>query len=397
MSAWKEDVFDNLVRLNRGFDLPNNDIVEGEYPVVASTSIKAYHNEYKVNPPGVITGRSGSLGAVQYVAEKYWPLNTTLYAKNYKGNYPKYVYYFLKTMNLENYNSGAGVPTLNQNHLHKLTIKIPPVPIQKKIAAILTAYDDLIENNNKRIALLEKAAEEMYREWFVRMRFPGWEQIKRFKGVPEGWDKEKIGNLCKIKGGKRLPKGENLTNEKTAHPYIKARDIRNGKINTSNLQYVDERVFDKIRNYTVKTNDVCITIVANIGDVGIVPARLNGASLTENAVKLINLDHRLHHFYLVYALATPFYKGHMEILSAGAAQSKLGIYKIASIELFLPPIELQKKFIEIILPIRSEIELLESSINFLKTARDQLLSHLISGKHQVDDLDIHFPSSMLAE
>ncbi|MDY6853907.1 MAG: restriction endonuclease subunit S [Thermodesulfobacteriota bacterium] len=132
MKDWKKDIFNNFIKLNRGFDLPNHSIKVGNYPVVASTSVKAYHNSYKVTPPCVVTGRSGSLGSVQYVKEKCWPLNITLYVKDYKGNLPAYVYYFLQTMHLENFNAGAGVPTLNQNHLHKLKINLPPLPIQKK-------------------------------------------------------------------------------------------------------------------------------------------------------------------------------------------------------------------------------------------------------------------------
>lgn len=92
---WKDDVFDNLVRLKRGYDLPNRDIVNGLIPVVASSSIKAYHNESKVTPPVVVTGRSGTLGKVQYINEPCWPLNTTLYSKDFRGNCPQYVYYYL--------------------------------------------------------------------------------------------------------------------------------------------------------------------------------------------------------------------------------------------------------------------------------------------------------------
>ena len=146
---WREDIFDAFVRLNRGFDLPEAKLVPGPFPVVASTSITAYHRESQVKGPGVVTGRSGSLGSVQYIYGDYWPLNTALYVKDFKGNYPRFAYYFLQLMRLENFNSGSGVPTLNQNHLHKLKIRIPPVKIQKKIAAILSAYDDLIENNRR--------------------------------------------------------------------------------------------------------------------------------------------------------------------------------------------------------------------------------------------------------
>ena len=129
----KKIAFDEFVRLNRGFDLPDKDVVLGDYPVVASTNIKAYHNKYKVNPPVIVTGRSGSLGKVQYITEKCWPLNTSLYSKDFRGNDPRYIYYYLQTMHLEQYNAGAGVPTLNQNHLQKLKIQVHDFEQQKAI------------------------------------------------------------------------------------------------------------------------------------------------------------------------------------------------------------------------------------------------------------------------
>ena len=130
--------FDNFIKLNRGFDLPDDKIVSGKYPVVASTSVKAYHNEFKVKAPAVVTGRSGSLGKIQFIDNDCWPLNTTLYVKDFKGNNPKYVYYLLQTMHLEQYNAGAGVPTLNQNHLHSIKLTIHSLPTQERIADILS-------------------------------------------------------------------------------------------------------------------------------------------------------------------------------------------------------------------------------------------------------------------
>jgi type I restriction enzyme S subunit len=90
-------------------------------------------------------------------------------------------------MHLETYDVGASNPTINRNHIHNLKISLPSIKVQRKIAAILSAYDDLIEVNERRIALLEKMAEELYREWFVRMRFPGHKKAFIMKGVPEGW------------------------------------------------------------------------------------------------------------------------------------------------------------------------------------------------------------------
>ncbi|MGN6478525.1 MAG: restriction endonuclease subunit S, partial [Flavipsychrobacter sp.] len=210
MKGWSEKYFNDFIKLNRGFDLPNDKIKNGVYPIVASTNIKGFHETFKVNGPGVVTGRSGSLGTVQYVEGKYWPLNTSLYVKDFKGNNPKYVYYFLQTMHLENFDSGAGVPTLNQNHLHKVKLFVPDIPIQKKIASILNAYDDLIEVNNERIKILEETARELYKEWFVRMRFPGYKKAKFNKGIPEGWEVQALNYLSKTNSKTIKSKQENL-------------------------------------------------------------------------------------------------------------------------------------------------------------------------------------------
>ena len=206
--------FDDFIKLNRGFDLPDAKIVEGAYPVVASTNIKAYHNEYKVEGPMVVTGRSGSLGTVQYIEEKCWPLNTSLYVKDFKGNNPRYVYYYLQTMHLEQYNAGAGVPTLNQNHLHSLRINIHVGEEQRKIASILSSYDSLIENNTKRIRLLKQMAENLYKEWFVRFRFPGHEKVKMESGVPKSWNKGTLIDICEFKRGK------NITSDEMVEGYV---------------------------------------------------------------------------------------------------------------------------------------------------------------------------------
>jgi type I restriction enzyme S subunit len=125
----------------------------------------------------------------------------TLWVTDFKGNNPRYIYYFLKTLHLENYDSGGANPTLNRNHIHDLQISYPNREIQDRIADILSAYDDLIENNNRRIALLEEAMHILYREWFVRMRFPGYEHVHMVDGLPEGWEETVIDQAFKVLGG----------------------------------------------------------------------------------------------------------------------------------------------------------------------------------------------------
>lgn len=142
---WNEMKFQKFIQLQRGHDLPEDKIREGIYPIAASTSIKGYHHEYKIKPPCITTGRSGSLGIVLFINEKCWPLNTTLYVKDFKGNSPFYVYYTLKEMRLERFNSGAGVPTLNRNHLNTLKIVVPNKEIQEKFDKIISPVFELKE------------------------------------------------------------------------------------------------------------------------------------------------------------------------------------------------------------------------------------------------------------
>lgn len=153
--------FMDFIKLNRGFDLPDDKIVEGEYPVIASTSVKAYHNQFKVKAPIITTGRSGSLGTVLYVNQNGWPLNTSLYVKEYKGNEPLYVYYTLKNIDFESFNSGAGVPSLNQNHLHKLKLWIAGKDLQLKFKSFVEPIFQQIENLNQQNTQLRQIRDRL--------------------------------------------------------------------------------------------------------------------------------------------------------------------------------------------------------------------------------------------
>ncbi len=149
--GWEVKKFKDFCTLQRGFDLPDSQIVNGDFPVIASTSIKAYHNQFKVTPPVITTGRSGSLGTAMMTNKNAWPLNTTLWVKNIFGNSPYFIFYTLKQMNLENFNSGAGVPSLNRNHLNCLSLLVPSKTTQQmfneNISPLLKEKDNLIEGN----------------------------------------------------------------------------------------------------------------------------------------------------------------------------------------------------------------------------------------------------------
>ena len=153
--------FKDFIKLNRGFDLPEERIKEGNYPVIASTSIKGYHNQYKVRGPIITTGRSGSLGTVLFVNQDGWPLNTSLYVKDFKGNEPLYVYYTLKLLDFESFNSGAGVPTLNQNHLHKLKMWVADEILQKKFKQMVEPMFQQVEILNQQNTQLRQIRDRL--------------------------------------------------------------------------------------------------------------------------------------------------------------------------------------------------------------------------------------------
>ena len=152
--GWADKKFGQFCYLQRGFDLSDAHVESGPYPVVASTSIKAYHIQYKVEPPVITTGRSGSLGKVLFVNCRAWPHNTTLYVKHFFGNSPFLIYYTLKNMHLENFNAGAGVPTLNRNHLNGIPIIVPDKKIQNM-------FDNIVSNLHLQADLLGKATEKL--------------------------------------------------------------------------------------------------------------------------------------------------------------------------------------------------------------------------------------------
>src|SRR6266496_3527933 len=197
---WKYCKLGDVLTLQRGFDLPERDRQPGNVPIISSSGISGYHNIAKVRAPGVVTGRYGTLGEVFYIKEDFWPLNTSLYVRDFKGNNPLFISYFLRTLNLAHQNGAGAVPGVNRNALHLLPVRIPLPSIQRKIASILSAYDNLIENNTRRITILEEMARALYQEWFVKFRFPGHEQVKMVESemgmIPEGWEPSPLGALA---------------------------------------------------------------------------------------------------------------------------------------------------------------------------------------------------------
>lgn len=139
--SWTVGRLDTFCILQRGFDITKNEQTDGIVPVVSSGGIKSYHNVAKVKGPGVIVGRKGTLGTVHYVEGPYWPHDTTLWVKDFRGNHPRFTSYFLDSLNFARFDSGASNPTLNRNTVHGETVAYPPPDQQIEIAGILATAE----------------------------------------------------------------------------------------------------------------------------------------------------------------------------------------------------------------------------------------------------------------
>lgn len=346
-------------------------MLDGPYPVFGSTSIIGWHEEFKIQGPGVVTGRSGSLGVVQYVEKDYWPHNTALWVKDFKGNLPRYVYYFLQTLGLEKYNAGVGVPTLNRNHLDNLEIDVHEKENQCKIASILSAYDDLIENNTRRIKILEEMAQAIYREWFVEFRAPGVElrpatrEEQKLTGkdvFPKGWEVKTFGEVALNFDSKRKPISSMKRAEmKGEYPYYGAAKV---------LDYVNDFIFDG--KYL---------LIAEDGSV-ITPDRKPVLQLVNCKFWPNNHTHVIQGKGLVsteflYLMLTGFeISGYI----TGAAQPKITQANLNRIPVIVPDEATHVNFNEMA---RNHIDLihkLERKSGNLRRTRDLLLPKLMSGE-----------------
>jgi type I restriction enzyme, S subunit len=152
--GWRVGRLDDVLVLQRGFDLQAHNRIPGENPVVAASGQCGKHNEFKVKGPGVVTGRSGVLGKVFYVHEDYWPLNTALWIKEFRNSTPAYAFYFLKGLDFNNYNAGSAVPALNRNHVHNLTVLMPPKGLIRIFDEIAIAINEKQKISEDEIQLL---------------------------------------------------------------------------------------------------------------------------------------------------------------------------------------------------------------------------------------------------
>lgn len=202
---WKTSTIGEIAPLQRGYDLPTNNVISGTIPVVYSNGILRFHNEGKCQAPAIITGRSGTIGKFTYIDHgEYWPHNTSLWVTTFHKNYPRFVYYFFQNVGFEKYATGSGVPTLNRNDIHKHIESIPSnKEEQQAIASYFTTLDSQISASTSRLASLKQMKAASLQAMFPQ---EGETVPKiRFKGLKGEWKKVKADSIFKTFNEKNRP------------------------------------------------------------------------------------------------------------------------------------------------------------------------------------------------
>lgn len=270
---------------------------------------------------------------------------------------------------------GAAQRTISLSSLQNLTINLPDLPTQRRIASILSAYDDLIENNRRQIKLLEEAAQQLYREWFVELRFPGHESVKVVDGVPEGWMKGTVDNIVKLLSGYPFKSSEYVSSGK--YRLITIKNVKDGEFSPDNVDYIDQ-LPDKVPSHCILTEgDILLSLTGNIGRVCIV----NGYNylLNQRVAKL----QTLHPAYAYCMFRSKEMLNKMTALSNGVAQQNLSPIRAEKIRILIPSSNLLSQFKNIVEPIISQIILLNNQITFACEACDRLLPELMDGEMEV--------------
>ena len=298
--GWIETKLGDVITLKRGYDLPERDRRNGSVPVVSSSGITDHHSDSKVSGPGVVTGRYGTLGLVFFVPTDFWPLNTALYVRDFKGNDPRFISYFLRSLDFSNCSDKAAVPGLNRNHLHEEAVRIPvTVAAQRAIAHVLGTLDDKIELNRRMNATLEAMARALFRSWFVdfdpvraKMEgrdtglptdiadlFPDRLVDSELGEIPEGWRISEIGLEVDAVGGTTPSTKEPAYWNEGQHLWATPRDL--SKLLSPVLLDTDRKITDagarKISSGVLPAGTVLLSSRAPIGYLAIaeVPTAIN--------------------------------------------------------------------------------------------------------------------------
>lgn len=384
------------LELQRGYDLTSSQMQGGEVEVVGSNGIIGYHNSERGNSPCITVGRSGSVGKVHYYEQPTWAHNTALFIKDFKGNNPKYLYYLLKNMHLDNiFEKGSSViPSLDRKLVHSLVVPFhKDINDQRKVVDVLSAIDRKIELNKQINDNLEAMAKQLYDYWFVQFDFPN-EEGKPYKSsggamvynerlkreVPIGWEVENLIEFAEIKNG-ATPSTADEANYGGDIVWITPKDLsdQQSKFVYQGERNITKQGFDSCSTSMLPTNSVLMSSRAPIGLVSIAKHEV----CTNQGFKSFIPKSISDSIYLYY-----YIKHHIkqiEQLGTGTTFKevsrddlcKFPILTIGAKDIYVQWIELQNGIVDKQLALTKEIAALTKQ-------RDELLPLLMNGQASVN-------------
>jgi type I restriction enzyme, S subunit len=402
---WRPLKWGDLATLEYGKGLRGYQEAIAKYPVYGTNGLIGWHDTALCKKPGIIIGRKGAYRGVHLSKTPFFVIDTAFYLNLLSDKVDLiWAYYHLINFDINKIDSGSAIPSTSREAFYQIPVSLPPLSTQHKIAAILSAYDDLIENNTRRIAILEEMVQSLYREWFVHFRFPGHEKKSMVESalgmIPEGWEVKAIGELLKTQIGGGWGQEEKNEEFSLAAYVIRGTDIplaRYVSVEKSPLRYHKKSNLEPRR---LQKQDIVFEVSGGskgqpVGRALFVSQQLLD-SFDEDVMcasfcKLLRVDREIILPELIYLNLLEIYEnGRIEkyqVQSTGIINFKFTLF-LQSELVVIPHQILQVKFREIVMPLFASIQTLGSKNAKLRQTRDLLLPKLISGEVDVERLEI---------
>jgi type I restriction enzyme S subunit len=326
---------------------------------------------------GIIVGRKGAYRGIHFSAEPFFVIDTAYYLRLATTDVDlKWAYYKLLTIDINRMDVGAAIPTTNRDQFYAMPLDYPIIYQQRKAAAVLSAYDALIENNRRRMALLEDAARQLYREWFVRLRFPGHEHTRITNGVPEEWQRKPLAELCvSIDYGYTA----SAEKEEIGPKFLRITDIVPPFVDWASVPHCTIED-DRLAKFRLREGDIVIARTgATVGYAKRIHKRHPDAVFASYLVRL-RLKPEVDNLLIGVFVESDYYKSYVKSRVGGAAQPNANAQVLAAAEILVPAATLQRAFTDFVEPLVDQRETLQFQNEKLRAARDLLLPRLMSGE-----------------
>ena len=367
-------------RFSSGKGIPADLINEtGKYPVIGGNGLRGYTDTYNFDGECAVIGRQGAYcGNVQFFSGKGYMTEHAVVTQPNSANNAKYLTYKLNGLSLGRFSGQAAQPGLSVTKLARLRIEMPPKWYQDKVAGILYAYDNLIEVNNKRIKVLEQMAENLYKEWFVRFRFPGHEKADFENGIPKGWRRGRISEFYTTSSGGTPSRELDEYYVDGTIPWIKTGELQDCLLIDTEERITEVAVKKSSAKFFPKDSVLMAMYGVNIGMLAYstMDATCNQACCVFRDKGNISTKH-----YLFQCLKS--IRDYLLLISFGAAQQNLSQDLIKRVRIVMPDEETVIRFEQKIEPLYNEIKHLLKANACLIRQRDLLLPRLMSGKLEV--------------